>query len=142
MSNLFDTFKEAIENATMKWEEYKQRENAYKGKVNQGLDKLQELIEKLKACIKKLVDLQDDYSSYIQRITQIRINMQTMLDQQITQITNHNGEDCDEKIRELLEKFQGFVTRIGEWEGDASRFEGLLAALMMKLKDYVIKQMK
>ena len=52
MSNLFDTFKEAIENATMKWEEYKQRENAYKGMVNQGLDKLQELIEKLKACIK------------------------------------------------------------------------------------------
>ena len=48
MSNLFDTFKEA-ENATMKWEEYKQRENAYKGAVNQGLDKLQELIEKLKA---------------------------------------------------------------------------------------------
>ena len=58
-------------------------------------------------------------ASYIQRITQIRINMQTMLDQQITQITNRSGEDCDEKIRELLEKFQGFVTRIGEWEGDA-----------------------
>ena len=133
MSNLFDTFKEAIENATMKWEEYKQRENAYKGTVNQGLDKLQELIEKLKACIKKLVDLQDDYSSYIQRITQIRINMQTMLDQQITQITNRSGEDCDEKIRELLEKFQGFVTRIGEWEGDASRFEGLLAALKTEI---------
>ena len=133
MSNLFDTFKEAIENATMKWEEYKQRENAYKGTVNQGLDKLQELIEKLKACIKKLVDLQDDYSSYIQRITQIRVNMQTMLDQQITQITNRSGEDCDEKIRELLEKFQGFVTRIGEWEGNASRFEGLLAALKTEI---------
>ena len=104
-----------------------------KNTVNQGLDKLQELIEKLKACIKKLVDLQDDYSSYIQRITQIRINMQTMLNQQITQITNRSGEDCDEKIRELLEKFQGFVTRIGEWEGDASRFEGLLAALKTEI---------
>ena len=43
--------------------------------------------------------------------------MQTMLDQQITQITNRSGEDCDEKIRELLEKFQGFVNTIGEWEG-------------------------
>ena len=56
-----------------------------------------------------------------------------MLDQQITQITNRSGEDCDEKIRELLEKFQGFVTRIGEWEGDASRFEGLLAALKTEI---------
>ena len=133
MSNLFNTFKEAIENATMKWEEYKQRETAYKGKVNEGLDELAQLIERLKACIEKLVALQDDYSSYIQRITQIRINMQTMLDQQITQIRNDSGEDCDEKIRQLLEKFQGFVTRIGEWEGDASRFEGLLAALKTEI---------
>ena len=133
MSNLFDTFKEAIENATMKWEEYKQRENMYKGKVNEGLDELQQLIERLKACIDRLVALQDDYGEYIQRITQIRINMQTMLDQQITQITNRSGEDCDEKIRELLEKFQGFVTRIGEWEGDAKRFEGLLAALKTEI---------
>ena len=133
MSNLFDTFKEAIENATMKWEEYKQRENTYKGKVNQGLDELQQLIERLKACIDRLVALQDDYGEYIQRIAQIRINMQTMLDQQITQITNRSGEDCDEKIRELLEKFQGFVNTIGEWEGDASRFEGLLAALKTEI---------
>tara|TARA_B100000963_G_scaffold336850_1_gene332281 strand:+ start:692 stop:1957 length:1266 start_codon:yes stop_codon:yes gene_type:complete len=129
MSNLFDTFKEAIENATIKWEQYKQRETAYKGKVNEGLDELERLIERLKACIDKLVALQDDYSSYIQRITEIRINMQSMLDQQITQIRNDSGEDCDEKIRALLTKFQGFVTRIGEWEGDASRFEGLLKAL-------------
>ena len=82
---------------------------------------------------KKLVDLQDDYSSYIQRITQIRINIcrlcwtNKLLKLQIA------GEDCDEKIRELLEKFQGFVTRIGEWEGDASRFEGLLAALKTEI---------
>ena len=37
MSNLFDTFKEAIENATMKWEEYKQRENAYKEYSKSGV---------------------------------------------------------------------------------------------------------
>ena len=60
--------------------------------------------------------------------------MQTMLDQQITQITNRSGEDCDEKIRELLEKFQGFVTRIGEWEGDADRFADLLKALDDEIK--------
>uniref|UniRef100_A0A6C0KC15 WW domain-containing protein n=1 Tax=viral metagenome TaxID=1070528 RepID=A0A6C0KC15_9ZZZZ len=129
MSNLFDTFKEAIENATMKWVEYKQKEDAYKGKVNKGLDELDLLIKRLNACIKKLVDLQDDYSSYIQRITQIRINMQSMLDQQITQITNRSGEDCDEKIRALLTKFQGFVNTIKGWEGDTSRFEGLLKTL-------------
>ena len=134
MSNLIQRFEEAIRNATMKWEEYKQKEVEYRGTVNQGLDKLQELIDKLKECIKKLVDLQVDYSSYIQRITQIRINMQTMLDQQITQITNRSGEDCDKKITALLKKFQGFVSQIGEWEGDAKRFEGLLKALDDEIK--------
>ena len=66
--------------------------------------------------------------------------MQMMLNNKLGQIQRNSGEDCDEKIKELLEKFQGFVTQIGEWEGDASRFEGLLKALDDEIIDYVMKQ--
>ena len=134
MSNLFDTFKEAIENATMKWTEYKQRETAYKGKVNKGLGDLAQLIDKLKACIDKLRDLEGDYAAYISRITRIREGMQMMLNDQIGQIQRNSDKDCDKKIKELLEKFQGFVSQIGEWEGDASRFADLLKALDDEIK--------
>ena len=104
MSNLFDTFKEAIENATMKWSEYKQRETAYKGKVNEGLGELAQLIEKLKACIDKLRALEGDYAAYISRITRIREGMQMMLNDQIGQIQRNSDKDCDAKIKELLER--------------------------------------
>lgn len=134
MSNLFNTFKEAIENATMKWTEYKQRETAYKGKVNKGLDELAQLIEKLKACIDKLRALEGDYATYISRITRIREGMQMMLNDQIGQIQRNSDKDCDAKIKELLEKFQGFVSQIGEWEGDANRFADLLKALDDEIK--------
>ncbi|MCH1612257.1 MAG: hypothetical protein L7S72_03075 [Flavobacteriales bacterium] len=134
MSNLFNTFKEAIENATMKWTEYKQRETDYKGKVNKGLDDLAALIVKLKACIDKLRDLEGDYASYISRITRIREGMQMMLNDQIGQIQRNSDKDCDAKIKELLEKFQGFVSQIGEWEGDANRFADLLEALDDEIK--------
>ena len=134
MSNLVDTFKEAIENATMKWTEYKQRETAYKGKVNKGLGDLAQLIEKLKACIDKLKALEGDYAAYISRITRIREGMQMMLNDQIGQIQRNSDKDCDAKIKELLEKFQGFVSQIGEWEGDANRFADLLKALDDEIK--------
>ena len=134
MSNLFNTFKEAIENATMKWTEYKQREIAYKGKVNEGLVELESLIEKLKACIDKLKALQGDYAAYISRITRIRQGMQMMLDERIGQIQRNTDKNCDAKIKELLEKFQGFVSQIGEWEGDANRFADLLKALDDEIK--------
>ena len=133
------TFKEAIENATMKWTEYKQKENAYKGKVNKGLDDLEKLIGELNTCIKKLVDLQDDYSSYIQRITDIRIKMQDMLNQQITQIKNNSGEECDKKIGDLLKMFQTFVVEIKTWEGDASRFEVLLTSLKKEIDKLCVR---
>ena len=134
MSNLFNTFKEAIENATMKWTEYKQRETAYKGKVNKGLNDLAALIEELKKCIVKLQALEGDYATYISRITRIREGMQMMLNDQIGQIQRNSDKDCDAKIKELLEKFQGFVSQIGEWEGDANRFADLLKALDDEIK--------
>ena len=128
------TFKEAIENATMKWTEYKQKENAYKGKVNEGLVALEKLIGELKACIDKLRALQGDYAAYISRITRIREGMQMMLNDQIGQIQRNTDKNCDAKIKELLEKFQGFVSQIGEWEGDANRFADLLKALDDEIK--------
>lgn len=134
MSNLIDTFKEAIDTATTNWNRYKEKENAYKGKVNEGLVELERLIEKLTACIDKLRDLQGDYVAYISRITRIREGMQTMLDVQIGQIRRDTSKDCDTKIKELLEKFQGFVSQIGEWEGDANRFADLLKALDDEIK--------
>ena len=133
-SNLFDTFKEAIEGATMKWTEYKQRENAYKGKVNEGLVELERLINKLKACIEKLTALEGDYADYITRITRIREGMQMMLNDQIGQIQHNTGKDCDKKIKDLLERFQVFVSQIKGWEGDANRFAVLLKALDDEIK--------
>ena len=134
MSNLFGQFKEAIDTATTNWNIYKEKENAYKGKVNEGLDGLAELIEELKKCIVKLQALQGDYATYISRITGIREGMQMMLTDQIGQIQRNSGKDCDQKIKELLEKFQGFVSQIGEWEGDANRFTDLLKALDDEIK--------
>ena len=60
--------------------------------------------------------------------------MQMMLNDQIGQIQRNTDKDCDKKIKELLEKFQGFVSQIGEWEGDASRFADLLKALDDEIK--------
>ena len=134
MSNLFNTFKEAIDTATTNWNRYKEKENAYKGKVNEGLVELESLIEKLKACIDKLRALQGDYAAYISRITRIREGMQMMLNDQIGQIQRNTDKNCDAKIKELLEKFQGFVSQIGEWEGDANRFADLLKALDDEIK--------
>lgn len=134
MSNLFNTFKEAIDTATTNWNRYKEKENAYKGKVNKVYDDLAALIKKLKACIDKLKELQGDYAAYISRITKIREGMQMMLDAQIGQIQRNTDKNCDTKIKELLEKFQGFVSQIGVWEGDANRFADLLKTLDDEIK--------
>lgn len=134
MSNLFNTFKEAIDTATTNWNRYKEKENAYKGKVNKVYDDLAALIKKLKACIDKLKELQGDYAAYISRITKIREGMQMMLDAQIGQIQRNTDKNCDAKIKELLEKFQGFVSQIGVWEGDANRFADLLKTLDDEIK--------
>jgi len=130
-----DTFKEAIENATMKWTEYKQKERTYKGKVNVALVELERLIGKLKLCIDKLKELEGDYAGYISRITRIREGMQIMLNAQIGQIQRNTDKNCDKKIKELLEKFQGFVSQIKGWEGDANAFAGLLKALDDEIKE-------
>lgn len=130
-----DTFKEAIENATMKWTEYKQKERTYKGKVNVALVELERLIGKLKLCIDKLTALEGDYAGYISRITRIREGMQMMLNDQIGQIQRNTDKNCDKKIKELLEKFQGFVSQIKGWEGDANAFAGLLKALDDEIKE-------
>ena len=131
--SLFDTFVEAINSATQNMANYKEAAKKYTDKVDSGLDELDGLIKKLRGCIKQLVDLQHDYSLYIQRISQIRLNMQTMLDQQITQAQTDSGEDCDKKIRELLEKFNAFVQTIGTWEEEGGRFRELLDKLTKEI---------
>ena len=131
--SLFDTFVEAINSATQNMANYKEAAKKYTDKVDSGLDELDGLIKKLRGCIKQLVDLQHDYSLYIQRISQIRLNMQTMLDQQITQAQNDSGEDCDNKIRGLLEKFNAFVQTIGTWEEEGGRFRELLDKLTKEI---------
>ena len=131
--SLIDTFVEAINTATRNMAKYKEAAKNYTDKVDSGLEELDGLIKRLSGCIKQLVDLQQDYNVYIQRISQIRLNMQTMLDQQITQAQNDSGEDCDKKIRELLEKFNAFVQTIGTWEKDGGRFKTLLTELTTEI---------
>ena len=131
--SLIDTFVEAINTATRNMADYKKAAKNYTDKVESGLDELDGLIKRLSGCIKQLVDLQEDYNVYIQQISRIRLNMQTMLDQQITQARNDSGEDCDNKIRGLLEKFNAFVQTIGTWEKKGDRFRGLLDELTKEI---------
>ena len=56
-----------------------------------------------------------------------------MLDQQITQAQTDSGEDCDNKIRGLLEKFNAFVQTIGTWEKEGGRFRELLDKLTKEI---------
>ena len=133
MNNLFDTFKEAIDTATTHMSKYKKAAKEYTDKVDTGLDTLAELIKRLKACIKQLVELQDNYISYIQRITQIRENMEIMLNKEITKAQSNSGEECDKQISELLKQFQGFVQTIGTWEKEGTRFETLLTELKTEI---------
>ena len=126
-------FMEAINRATEKWRKYKEDENAYKDQVNAAQIELQRLIDELKACIDRLIDLQDDYRSYIQRITQIRINMQAMLNQQI-EVIRGSEEDCDEKINRIKLQFEGFVNDIQNWENDDLRFQELFEKLKVEIK--------
>ena len=131
--SLIDTFVEAINTATQNMANYKEAAKKYTDEVDSGLDELDGLIKRLSGCIKQLVDLQQDYNVYIQRISQIRLNMQTMLDQQITQAQTDSGEDCDNKIRGLLEKFNAFVQTIGTWEKEGGRFRDLLDKLTKEI---------
>lgn len=126
-------FMEAINRATEKWRKYKQDENAYKDEVNAAQIELKRLIDELKACIDRLMDLQDDYRSYIQRITQIRINMQAMLNQQI-EVIRGSEEDCDEKINRIKQQFEGFVNEIQNWENDDLKFKELFEKLEVEIK--------
>ena len=126
-------FMEAIKRATEKWRKYKEDENAYKGEVNAAQIELKRLIDELKACIDRLIDLQDDYRSYIQRITQIRINMQAMLNQQI-EVIRGSEEDCDQKINRIKQQFEGFVNEIENWENDDLEFKQLFEKLKIEIK--------
>ena len=131
--SLIATFVEAINTATQNMASYKEAAKNYTDKVDSGLVELDGLIKRLSGCIKQLVDLQQDYNVYIQRISQIRLNMQTMLDQQITQAQTDSGKDCDNKIRGLLEKFNAFVQTIGTWEKEGGRFKELLDKLTKEI---------
>tara|TARA_B100000963_G_scaffold242596_1_gene212379 strand:- start:35 stop:1027 length:993 start_codon:yes stop_codon:yes gene_type:complete len=131
--SLIETFVEAINTATRNMADYKEAAKNYTEQVDSGLDELDGLIKRLSGCIKQLVDLQQDYNVYIQRISRIRLNMQTMLDQQITQAQTDSGEDCDNKIRGLLEKFNAFVQTIGTWEKEGGRFRELLDKLTKEI---------
>lgn len=126
-------FMEAINRATEKWRKYKQDENAYKDEVNAAQIELKRLIDELKACIDRLMALQDDYRSYIQRITQIRVNMQAMLNQQI-EVIRGSEEDCDEKINRIKQQFEGFVNEIQNWENDDLKFKELFEKLEVEIK--------
>lgn len=131
--SLFETFKKAIDTATTHMSKYKKAAKEYTDEVDTGLDTLAELIKRLKACIKQLVELQDNYISYIQRITQIRENMEIMLNKEITKAQSNSGEECDKQISELLKQFQGFVQTIGTWEKEGTRFETLLTELKTEI---------
>ena len=126
-------FMEAINRATQKWRKYKQGENAYKEEVNAAQIELESLIDKLKACIDRLIDLQDDYRSYIQRITQIREDMQIVLNQQI-EVIRGSEDDCDQKINRIKQQFEGFVNEIKDWENENLRFQKLFEKLKVEIK--------
>ena len=131
--SLINTFVEAIKTATKNMANYKEAAKNYTDKVESGLDELEKLIKRLSGCINQLIGLQQDYNVYIQQITQIRLNMQTMLDKQITQAQTDSGKDCDNKIRGLLEQFNAFVQTIGTWEKKGDRFRKLLDDLTKEI---------
>ena len=131
--SLINTFVEAIKTATENMANYKKAAKNYTDKVESGLIELEQLIKRLSGCISQLVDLQQDYSVYVQQISQIRINMQTMLDKQITQAQTDSGKDCDNKIRGLLQQFNAFVQTIGTWEKKGDRFRKLLDDLTKEI---------
>ena len=131
--SLFNEFMEAINRATIKWNTYKQNEAAYKGKVDAAQNELEGLIVELRDCITRLIDLQGDYSAYIRRITNIRENMQILLNQQI-EVIQESDAACNDKINQLKTQFEGFVNQIGDWEDGELRFEQLFTDLKGEIK--------
>lgn len=131
--SLFNEFMEAINRATTKWNTYKQNEAAYKGKVDAAQNELERLIGELRDCITRLIDLQGDYSAYISRITNIRQNMQILLNQQI-EVIQESDAACNDKINQLKTQFEGFVNQIEDWEDGELRFEQLFTDLKGEIK--------
>ena len=135
---LEQTFKDTIDSATVRLKKYKVDVEKFKGLVTEQTSRLQSLLQRLRDCIEKLKALRDSYNSYNQRIINVRQRISVLLAEARSEGGTKAGEECNEKIKGLIEKFGQLNAEIGDFDGDGAGLrKGLddLAALIKELCD-------
>ena len=115
---LDQTFKDTIDSATSRLKRYKTDVNKFKGLVTEQTARLQTLLQRLRDCIGKLKALRDSYNDYNTRITQVRSRISILLTEARRDGSTQAGEECNEKIKGLIEKFQQLNAEIGDFDDD------------------------
>ena len=133
--SLDQTFKDTIDSATNRLKKYKTDVNKFKGLVTEQTARLQTLLQRLRDCIGKLKTLRDSYNDYNTRITQVRSRINILLTEARTAGSTQAGEDCNEKIKGLIEKFQQLNSEIGDFDGDAGGLRSGIDNLSQIIKE-------
>ena len=117
---LEQTFKDTIDSATSRLKKYKADVGKFKGLVTEQTARLQSLLQRLRDCIEKLKSLRDSYNNYNQRIVQVRQRISVLLSEARSEGSTKAGEECNEKIKGLIEKFRQLNAEIGDFDGDGA----------------------
>lgn len=117
---LEQTFKDTIDSATSRLKKYKADVGKFKGLVTEQTSRLQTLLQRLRDCIEKLKSLRDSYNNYNQRIVQVRQRISVLLSEARSEGSTKAGEECNEKIKGLIEKFRQLNAEIGDFDGDGA----------------------
>lgn len=133
--SLDQTFKDTIDSATSRLKKYKTDVNNFKGLVTAQTARLQTLLQRLRDCIGKLKALRDSYNDYNTRITQVRSRISILLTEARRDGSTQAGEECNEKIKGLIEKFQQLNAEIGDFDGDAGGLRSGIDDLSQIIKE-------
>ena len=133
--SLDQTFKDTIDSATNRLKKYKTDVNKFKGLVTEQTARLQTLLQRLRDCIGKLKALRDSYNDYNTRITQVRSRISILLTEARRDGSTQAGEECNEKIKGLIEKFQQLNAEIGDFDGDAGGLRSGMDNLSQIIKE-------
>ena len=117
---LEQTFKDTIDSATNRLKKYKADVNSFKGLVTEQATRLQTLLQRLRDCIEKLKALRNSYNEYNQRIINVRQRIKVLLAEARSEGSTKAGEECNEKIKGLIEKFSQLNAEIGDFDGDGA----------------------
>jgi predicted nucleic acid-binding Zn-ribbon protein len=117
---LEQTFKDTIDSATNRLKKYKADVNSFKGLVTEQTVRLQTLLQRLRDCIEKLKALRNSYNEYNQRIIKVRQRITVLLAEARSEGSTKAGEECNEKIKGLIEKFSQLNAEIGDFDGDGA----------------------